>query len=200
MISLEQSIKKQYSKIFCVSDWLLFKQTSEAQLKEAVHLKKPDMRFEVNHKLLARNSRKRLLIGIGIELLLKAIYLKNGYGINKPKTSHNNGITFPYLIAQVNNTDLDPTNTFTLSKLIDKLTDVVELPNSGPVIRGLNIAKVFRNKEGHIVAAVHEYDSSNYRDIEYSLTALYEHGFYQRLDINFSISPGEQAIWNVYPF
>ena len=73
--SVEQSVKAQYATVFCGTDWPRFKRMADALLREAAFIKTSDMRFTTSEKLLARNSRKRLLIGVGTELLLKAIYL-----------------------------------------------------------------------------------------------------------------------------
>lgn len=46
MPSIEQTIKEQYEKVFVVADWGLFKQTAEAQLREAAYIRIEDMPFE----------------------------------------------------------------------------------------------------------------------------------------------------------
>lgn len=84
MQSIEESVRSQFAKVFSNADWPLFKHMAEIYLTEAAFLKKASFKVPKNRKLLVRNSRKRLLIGIGAELLLKAIYLKAGYCINTP--------------------------------------------------------------------------------------------------------------------
>jgi hypothetical protein len=107
-MSLEQSVKSQFEKVFSDSDWLLFKEMAEASLREAAFLKMSDFdRAPDNRKLLARNSRKRLLIGIGTELLRKAIYLKAGYCINKPKVRPACTLKFPFKLAAAANVPLN---------------------------------------------------------------------------------------------
>ena len=65
-MSLEQSVKSQFERVFLKADWKLFKEMAEASLSEAAFLKRSDFRkISKNRRLLARNSRKRLLIGIG---------------------------------------------------------------------------------------------------------------------------------------
>ena len=81
--SIEQSEKEQFAKIFSKDDWRLFKGFAEIYFEEATRLKRYNMQVSPDIKLLARNIRKRLLIGLGVELLLKAVYLKWGRGINK---------------------------------------------------------------------------------------------------------------------
>ncbi len=84
-VSLEQSVKDQFARVFPASDWRLFKEMAEIYFSEAAFLKKSAFKVAHHRRLLVRNSRKRLLIGIGAELLLKAVYLKAGYCINKPQ-------------------------------------------------------------------------------------------------------------------
>lgn len=198
MVSLEQQIKDQYARIFCLSDGPLFRWAAEAQFEEAAHLKSDDMRFEHNFKLLARNSRKRLLIGIGVELLLKAIYLKNGFCINKQQNQKPK-VKFPFTFQQVEGIALDATDTFSLNFLIEHISRVVSFPDVKVVMRGLKIAKVFRNKEGHVVTATHTYDPENYRDIERTLVAIYEHVFLEKLDVRFAVGAQETPIWKLLP-
>jgi len=75
-------IKSQYARALWSSDWLYFKQIAEYYLKVAARLKKTDIKSG-SKNLLLRNAQKRLFLGIGCELLLKAFYLKEGYCINK---------------------------------------------------------------------------------------------------------------------
>ena len=126
-------------------------------------------------KLLARNSRKRLLIGVGVELLLQAVYLKHRYMINKPPGG--SPLRFPFSSQDASGVALQPDKTFMLNDLIQKLPKVVQLQNRDTVERGLRIAMVFRNKEGHGVTYTHQYEASNYTDIASALIALYRDAF-----------------------
>ena len=49
----------------------------------------------------------------------------------------------------------------------------------GPLEPGLRIAKVFRNKEGHVVVRAHNFDAQEYREIETALVGVYAPGFGQ---------------------
>jgi len=193
MTSIEQSVKSQFAKVFAASNWCLFKKIAESNLHEAAKLRTTNMLIEDDLKLLARNSRKRLLIGIGVELLLKAIYLKHGYVINKP--SEKIALTFPFSADEANGMQLDPDQTFPINELIEKLPKVVQLQNRDLTLKGLKIAKVFRNKEGHVVTGNHKFDPSNYRDIASSLSALYRDAFGEKLSVRFSMASNERAIW-----
>jgi hypothetical protein len=187
MTSIEQSIKAGYAKLFSASDWSLFKQFADSYLREAAYLKKKDMGVAEKLKLLARNSRKRMLIGIGTELLLKAAYLKNGYAINK--LAAKSTLVFPFTLkaAATAKVKLTETETFMLNDLIEHFHQVIQLPHPD----------VVRNKEGHVVTPAHTFDQSNYRNIEASLTLIYQVAFGQTLTVRFSVAPNEKAAWTI---
>ena len=124
MPSVEQSVKSQFAKIFETADSALFKKMAEANLHEGAALTS-DMPIESSLKLLARNSRKRLLIGVGVELLLKAIYLKKGYCINK--ASPGTSLTFPFLAKDATAKQLLDDKTIMLNELIQHLPKIVHL-------------------------------------------------------------------------
>lgn len=189
-------MKSQFEKVFTINDWPLFKKMAESNLREAAMLLKADMHIENSLKLLARNSRKRLLIGVGVELLLKAVYLKKGYAINRsPKGSP---LTFPFLARDVMGVPLIKDKTVMLSDLIDKLpVVVVPLHEKSATLKGLKIAKVFRNKEGHGVTGSHVFDETNYTNIASSLVNLYRDAFGEKLSVRFSLAPDEQAVWRI---
>jgi hypothetical protein len=195
MATIEQSVKSQFAKVFAASDWCLFKKVAESNLNEAAKLLKVNMPIESSLKLLARNARKRLLIGVGVELLLKAIYLKQGYMINKPPK--NSSLKFPFSAQDAADVQLVADNTFMLNDLIENLSKVVQLQDKDPTLNGLKIAKVFRNKEGHGVTSTHAFDASNYTDIASSLSALYRDAFGEKLSVRFSLAPNENAVWRV---
>ena len=196
MATIEESIKSQFAKVFTYDDWRLFKKMAEANLSEAAKLLKVDMPVEKALQLLARNSRKRLLIGIGVELLLKAIYLKNGYVINRPPQG--SPLKFPFLAKDAKGVQLADDKTVMLNDLIEKLSMiVVSLQNKSATLTGLKIAKVFRNKEGHGVTNTHKFDPTNYTDIASSLVELYRDAFDERLVVQFSLAPDEPSVWKV---
>lgn len=193
-LNIEQSIKAQYAKVFASTDWNLFKRAADSLFREAAFLTTRDMRFVSTGRLLARNSRKRLLVGVATEFLLKAAYLKKGYGINKLRQ----GAAvpqFPYSISVADGASIDEADTYQLGKLIDHLPKVLNLEKKDVVLRGLRIAKVFRNKEGHVVTASHSFDAANYRDIEAALRSLYREMFDEVLTVRFSLEPKEVPVW-----
>jgi hypothetical protein len=67
----------------------------------------------------------------------------------------------------------------------------------GTVEDVLKIAKVYRNKEAHIVTLTHRYVPAEYRKIESALTLLYHHAFNQKLELHFSIATGGKPLFRV---
>jgi len=131
-------------------------------------------------------------------LLLKAFFLKNGYCINKVKDKKKPKGSFPFRIEDINIDDFKDDDTITFSKLIEVLYKIEDFGNDKKVIdKGLRIAKVFRNKEGHVVVLWHDYEPENYRDIEASLVAFYKTAFKKKIQLHFSVGDGEQAVFNV---
>lgn len=191
MDSVEQSIKRQFAKIFATKDASLFKMMADANLQEAAHLRKDNLPVPASLKLLARNSRKRLLIGIGVELLLKAYYLNAGYYINTIKK--NGTHKFPVKFVDADEFEFNEDKTIKLSDLVQHLPS--PLKNDDMTMRGLQIAKVFRNKEGHSVTRTHVFDPNDYTDIASALVRVYKYLFGQNLRVHFSVEPNEESIW-----
>ena len=192
-MSIESEIKKQFSKVFTSSDWRYFKLMADYYFETSARILMKDIEIATPYKLMGRNIQKRLFIGIGTELLLKSLFLKNNYCINcvKPKST-------PYLRAPTIYTEildkeiLNPDETFTLNILIDNISKVLISDNPQTLLRGLKIAKVFRNKEGHVVVLWHTPERQNYTDIENSIIEIYNKGFNQ--DLNYKISFLEDEI------
>ncbi len=197
MASPEQHVKAQFARLFRSSDWRLFRRIADVYLERAAKVRTGDVGYApVDLRLLVRNVQKRLFIGIGIELLLKAIYLKNGFAINRHKIRKAEP-AFPYELAKVVEAALDPDNTFTLQRLITGLSKVPAVGGLGSADRGLRIAKVFRNKEGHVVVPQHVFDPQDYREIEVSLTEVYARAFGESLTVRFSVAEGERSRWSI---
>ncbi|HEA64560.1 MAG TPA: hypothetical protein ENI02_00230, partial [Candidatus Aminicenantes bacterium] len=167
--SIERTIKDQFAEFFEKKKWNIFKESADYYFETAAKIKTTDIMFgEENYKLLRRNVIKRLFIGIGCELLLKAIYLKNGYCINKKK-QHFEG-KYPFEIESIKKNDFKDDETLSFDQLISKLFTINNFEEQKKAIeKGLRISKVFRNKEGHVAINWHSYDPQNYRDIEQSI-------------------------------
>jgi hypothetical protein len=195
MYSVEQTVKQQFARVFRGTDWYLFKSVADCYLRQAAFLRKRHVVATSDLALLIRNSQKRLLIGIGSELVLKALYLKLGYVINKPvDRKHLKG---PITLNEAAHVPLERADTFTLSELIDWLGKVIVLSNKEDIDRGLRTAKVFRNKEAHVVTATHAFKISSYRHIELALRELYRQAFNERLSVRFSLGPTDRPMWRI---
>ena len=194
-MSVEQEVKQQFAKVFVRSDWLLFKRMAEHYLRTAAYVRQSDLRVASDLKLLARNCQKRLYIGIGVELLLKAAYLKHGFSINKLEDRQAAAPQFPHTFAQVAGFSQRDDDTYTLNNMIDGLEPCPPLAALATASRGLRIAKVFRNKEGHVVVRTHSFEESNYRDMEQALVTVFKEAFQEVLNVRISFKHGEKGVW-----
>jgi hypothetical protein len=197
MPTVEQEIKQQFARLFVSDDAGLFKNMADYYLRHAAFLQTSDVNVAQYLRLLARNCQKRLFIGIGTELLPKAIYLQSGFSINKLEDGQPGAPAFPFTFDRIAPFTQVQDRTYTLDQLIDKLHLIPSLGSLRGIARGLKIAKVFRNKEGHSVLPTHSFDPSNHRDVENALVALYRRVFGQALDIQFSVAHGEEPRWRV---
>jgi hypothetical protein len=202
--SIESQIKQQYSKFFAQSDWVIFKSVAGYYLEVATRLRKRDIETHEAYRLLIRNAQKRLFIGVGCELLVKAFFLKHGYGINKVKSPYRSTYSFPYRFDAIQRQHFLVSETFSFSQVLDQLPRVSEfssMPSSNrkTILRGMRIAKVFRNKEGHVATLLHHFDPMNYSDIEQALTLLYAIGFSEYLMIQFSMERNEPGLLEIRP-
>jgi hypothetical protein len=198
MPTIEQTVKAHFAKVFAKSDWYAFKGLADRYFERSARLRKSDMKaYPEAWRLLARNIEKRLFIGVGTELLLKALYLKHGFVINKPAKGKRAVPAFPFTRGQATGIQLAADETYTLNNLIQGLPKVPAIGTLGQLERGLLIAKVFRNKEGHVVLIAHKFDPQEYRDVEQSLVAIYARGFGQTLQVRFSVAHGEKAAWEL---
>jgi hypothetical protein len=196
--SVEATTKAQFARVFVERDWTLFRKVAELNLRDAAQLRVKHMRADTSVGLLARNARKRLLIGVGVELLLKAAFLKNGSSINSP-IDGKAGPKKPFRRDQYSGA-LDPGNTFKFDVLISNVADSIPAGvayDADVLTQGLRIAKVFRNKEGHVVTPTHRYVPDSYRRIEAALRELYAACFDAVLDVQFAIAVHEVSRWRV---
>ena len=196
MPSLESEIKRQYARFFEKGDWAQLKSVAELYLETAAKLKTKNL-LPRHLLLLFRNIQKRLFLGIACELLLKSYYLKEGFCINKPKHRRQIHGSFPYKLGNVNRDDFEIDDTFTLDQLINGLEAIHHFNDHQTLLRGLKIAKVFRNKEGHVATFWHDFDHQNYIDVAKSLIILYSEGFNERLRLRISVTRNEKAEFQV---
>jgi len=193
-MSIEAEIKNQYSKIFKNLDWVTFKLMADFYFENSAKILKKDISIDEPYKLMGRNIQKRLFIGIGTELLLKSLFLKNKYCINKVRKNKlpnpNKPIKFSTIIDL---SILNPSDTYSLNSLIDNVSKIITSNNYLEFEKGLKIAKVFRNKEGHVAVLWHKPDRQNYTDIENCITEIYQKGFNETLNFKISFLDGESA-------
>ena len=113
--------------MFKQNDWSLFHSVAVYYFDKAAKLKTGDITSSKN-KLLLRNIQKRLFLGIGGELLVKAYFLKNGFYINRPLDKGK----YPSRIIQmkiIDSNSLDKTETFSFNDLLDNLNKIKNLEN-----------------------------------------------------------------------
>lgn len=206
MKSIENQIKEEYSKIFRKSDWELFKTGANYYLRTAALLKMADINLTEDEKLavyckdnrlLFRNIQKRLFVGIACELLIKAYFLKSGYIINKPSDNEKHkGVL--YIENTIPDSELNEKDTFTFSKLFDVLLKLEKAKThnskskvSTEIIEGLRIAKVFRNKEAHVITSTHQYNEMDYTKIERCIVRAFQDWFNEQLDFSISFEKNE---------
>lgn len=194
--SIESNIKATFAKLFVQRDWKLFKSTADYYFKKSALLKRSDTGVMGGSGLLIRNIQKRLFLGIGGELLLKAHFLKEGYLINKPKDNRQYGGSF-HQLGSIPAAELQPEDTFSFSNLIDNLHRLSRLTNKSEIKNALLILKVFRNKEGHVVTRKHAYDPKVYREIETGLRLFYDEGFSECLIIHISMEAHEKGRFTI---
>lgn len=187
-------VEKQFAQRFAATDWVLFKRMADANLSEAAHLRRKDMRPSGISPLLARNVRKRLLIGLGTELLLKAVFLKAGYGINLPRSKSAN--KFPSKFEVIGEEQLQ-SKTASFDDCLKHLSAAVSLCDEQLTKEGLKIAKVFRNKEAHSIIDAHAFDPETYRTIEAALRALYRDAFSEELSVTIAMAKDDKATWKI---
>jgi len=197
-MSIEEEIKSQYSKVYQNTDWKAFKVMADYYLSLSAKLMKKDIEISIDYKLMCRNIQKRLYIGIGVELLLKGLFLKNNYCINKMKKGKTPNPNKPIEFKSISNqSDLNPNETYTLNKIIENIDEIIDRENKDIFLKGLKIAKVFRNKEGHIAVFNHSYKTQNYTDIENSIIVIYNLGFSETLNYKIAFSKGEKGKFKI---
>lgn len=205
-MSIESDIKTEFEKLFQQQDWELFKIGANYYLRSAAYLKNKDikltdieqnMTYCKDNRLLFRNIQKRLWIGIAGELLIKAHFLKSGYLINKSTDRDLNRIAF-HKIGSIDPDNLKLDDTFTFDQLIsalprlekDRLNDNKHtVPPE--ITEGLRIAKVFRNKEAHIITDTHDYNEKDYGILEKCMKRIYKDWFKETLEFQISFSKNE---------
>lgn len=201
MSQIVNEVKAQFALVLSFSDWEHLLEVADYHFEEAAKLKKRDIRYS-GKQLLIRNSMKRLHIGIGAELALKAAFLKKGVCVNKfaagkrPEGYENNPI---HRLEDLDMELITPKDTFTMGRLIDKYAQVMEVEVNQEFTDGLHIAMTFRNKEGHTSFPRHAFQPANYRLIENSVKRIYREGFGKELEFLIAMTAQESGVFNIKP-
>jgi len=205
MESIERLTKREYMKLFHQSDWKLFKIGANYYLRIAALLKMNDIELTdeeqsavycKDNRLLFRNIQKRLSIGIGSELLIKAHFINSGYLINKPLSKNFKGTL--HKIGSIPEIEININETFSFDKLIHALPKLEKERIKDQkhrvhpeITEGLKIAKVFRNKEAHVITNSHDYNELDYSKIEKCIIKLYKEWFNEEVNFNISFEKNE---------
>lgn len=194
-MSKAEEIEKTFARQFVAADWMLFKTMAEANLSEAVFLKKKDMPQSGLSPLLARNIRKRLLIGIGAELLLKSSFLKAGYAINLP--AKGGLFPFPSRFELIGSGVLNKASTATFKQCLKHINSSMTLQREQTTREGLEIAQIFRNKEAHGIVKDHPYCAATYTLIEDALKDVYWGAFSEKLVVKIGMTAEDKPVWRL---
>ncbi|HIF9128208.1 hypothetical protein [Photobacterium damselae] len=198
MTEVVNEIKDQFARVLKQEDWEHLLEVAEYHFESAAKLRKKNIHYG-DKKLLLRNSMKRLHLGIGVELALKSAFLKKGICINKLTSEAGELEKSPiHLLSTLDDSQINPKDTFTLGSLIDKYSQVFEVEPSSELTDGLKIAMTFRNKEGHTSFPSHEFDESNYTDISNAVITLYKEAFGKKLNFTIAMKARDTGVFKKY--
>ena len=176
-----ESLEKRYYKIYNEEDYVLFKRNAERffdLFKEFGGPKVVNINKKGLKKFLTDELISRIFLGIGCELIVKSVYLKRRYLINQVSNlSKNKKLSFPYPIKDVPK-DSIITEVYGFKKLNSNLyklvPEKVDYKTYNRLVRkGLEIARVWRNKEAHFGGGYHT-ESMEIYDIRNSLSNVYK--------------------------
>ncbi|MFA0081647.1 hypothetical protein AB4383_06375 [Vibrio breoganii] len=195
MTELVNEVKDQFARILRQEDWEHLLEVAEYHFETAAKLRKKNIRYG-SKKLLLRNSMKRLHLGIGVELALKSAYLRKGICINKLNNEAGTLEKSPiHLLSTLDDSQINPKDTFTLGSLIDKYSEVFEVEQNRELTVGLQIAMTYRNKEGHTSFPSHDFVESNYTDISKAVITLYKEAFGKDLKFTIAMKARDKGVF-----
>ncbi len=176
-----EDYEKLYSRIYRESDNELFKKNAEKffELYKEFGGKRINLIMEKGLKQFLKDELlSRIFLGIGCELIVKSIYLKNGYVINEvDKSRLTKNIHFPFLIKDIPKSCIKGERTYDFKKLNNNLynlrpKNVTSEDFNKHIIKPLEIARIWRNKETHIGGGYHR-ESGEISEIKYALMNIY---------------------------
>jgi hypothetical protein len=189
--------RKRFSKSYVESDYRAFKEKAEHFFSLFKDLQEESIVNEQIWDYFKSQKRARIFLGIGCELLLKAIYLKNGYLINRVKDDKNQkklceiwrfkisyiekpkyNLNIPYKISETPKELIEEERTSDYNYFLDHLHDLFPNMNHKEFItfvkKGFFIASLWRNKESHTDASRHIETGTDMIDIHSSLIITYK--------------------------
>jgi hypothetical protein len=213
-MSIEKKIKSDYRSLFKKKDWKIFKLNADKYFESAAKLKKKDFGNtriildtlkKKDARLMLRNKRKRLFIGLGSELLIKAFYLKSGFHVNLiPNDKKNGKGSNAFKFSEIPNKDVIPGSTIKFNLLIQGLSELDRKASNKKkgrvdkeIKNALSISKVFRNKEAHISTKGHKYDGKDYDEIEKGIKKMYKSWFDEDLEFQISFEQNEKGKFKI---
>mgnify|MGYP001577063626 CR=1 FL=1 len=162
-----------YFKIFNQNDIKAFVKEANSFITLHNEFNTPEVKLiktgqALNKEKWFKNRCARISLGIAVELLIKATYLKQGYLINKTKT---NGKQKLCKIGTVLTSNLMK-NTHDFKFLITHLDMVLptnEYDFDKDIRQGLEIARIWRNVNAHVVIGKHIKYGGDYYSITKAL-------------------------------
>lgn len=175
-----ESVERLYCKVYGKEDYKLFKKNAEkffslfreySSTNKTTSLTKKGLKKFIRDELISR-----IFLGIGCELLVKSVYLKKGYLINRVLNKPENKV-FPYRMKVITIENIDSGNTEFFRKLNSNLHKLmpkrVKLHDYNRLIKkGLEIARIWRNKDTHIGGGYHR-QSMEIHDIGNAVHNIY---------------------------
>lgn len=163
-----------FSKKFDQDGWEKLKLRGEKFIRHAFIDKPNEINFDEDApEDFFRLQKFRLMLGLGCELILKSLYLKEGYAINLPKP---NTIHFPVKLEDIGSEDLEGGRTAGGRKLVDNI-DKLFGGFYEDIWKGFEIARQWRNKDIHKGGVYHREGGDDKGKIMTALRNTYDRFF-----------------------
>ena len=192
----KEDLNNKFSKIYSQEDYIVFKKRAEKfldffrELKpELTNLNKIGLKNHLENEL-----KSRLFLGIATELILKSVYLKEGYLINIvdenklkefKKKNPNKKIEKHFKIFEVPQEFVDKNKTYGINTYLKSFQDFFKELGKNQYLthirKGLEIAKIWRNKEAHAGGGYHYENGQDITEICFSLEYIYKKFFNEHL-------------------
>ncbi|MDD4878431.1 MAG: hypothetical protein PHO02_05350 [Candidatus Nanoarchaeia archaeon] len=205
----KEKLAKRF-EIGIIKDYLPLKKSGEEFLREAYALRKGGLFNEFKlwkqhvqkggsfNDFILQEIKYRLFLGVAVELIVKAAFLKQGYIINSYKNlkqSWYSGLVNlfvsknkPLKFEEVVHSRLITQHTQDISYFIDHINFI--FPNltkkecNTYIRKGLEIARIWRNKEIHLASGSHSELIGEDEDIKTAIHYIYQEIFDDEKTIN----------------